>query len=210
MRTEDLIDALVRDARSGRTSFERTFAFAETAGIVVAVVLFISTLGLRADFAQAIVTPWYALKLSLLLATAALAIPVVAAFARPGAEVRSAALIVPVALLGLAVVADLAVLGVPGSLMRLQGKNAVVCLLFIPFFAAAPLVATLIALRDGAPVRPVCAGLAAGLLSGAIGGLLYGLYCPDDSPLFVAVWYPIGISLMAAVGGLAGRFLLRW
>lgn len=210
MRTEDVIEALVRDAKSSRRCYACRFAVTEAAGIAVAVALFLSTLGLRADFAEAMLTPWYALKISILLSTAALAVPIVGALARPGAEVRSAGLFLPVALLALAVAADLAILGTPGSLMRLEGKNAISCLLFIPFFAAAPLVATLIALRDGAPIRPARAGLAAGLLSGAVGGLLYGLYCPDDSPLFVAVWYPIGIALVAAAGALAGRLLLRW
>jgi hypothetical protein len=36
------------------------------------------------------------------------------------------------------------------------------------------------------------------------------MHCPDDSPLFVAVWYPIAIAFMTAVGAALGARLLRW
>ena len=39
---------------------------------------------------------------------------------------------------------------------------------------------------------------------------IYAWHCPDDSPLFVATWYTIAISMVTAVGFLLGRRLLRW
>jgi hypothetical protein len=93
---------------------------------------------------------------------------------------------------------------------RLVGTNAIFCLKSIPFLAAAPLVAVLLALRQGAPEQPALAGAAAGLFAGAIGAACYATHCPDDSPLFVAAWYTLAIGLVAAIGAIAGRRLLRW
>ena len=93
---------------------------------------------------------------------------------------------------------------------RLVGTNAIFCLKSIPFLAAAPLVAALLALRQGAPEHPALAGAAAGLFAGAIGAACYATHCPDDSPLFVAAWYSLAIGFVAAIGAAAGRRLLRW
>jgi hypothetical protein len=47
-------------------------------------------------------------------------------------------------------------------------------------------------------------------LSAGIAATLYASHCTDDSPLFVATWYPIGFVLMAALGALIGSRVLRW
>lgn len=210
MRTEDLIDGLARDAKSERRGVGYRLVVCLAAGVGASVALFLWLLGPRADFAQALATPWYPLKIAILAGTAALAIPVAETLARPGARVPSAWLLVPAGLLGLAVLADLAMLGMSGASMRLQGKNGLDCITLIPLFSAAPLIAVLMAMRSGAAAFPARAGLVAGLLSGAVGGVLYGLYCPDDSPLFVAAWYSIGIGAVACAGAAAGRTVLRW
>jgi hypothetical protein len=113
----------------------------------------------------------------------------------------------------LLVAADLAeFLAVPAAEwgQRLIGTNAIFCLKSIPFLAAAPLFAALLALRRGAPEHPALAGAAAGLFAGAIGAALYATHFPDDSPLFVAAWYTFAIGFVAAIGAVAGRRLLRW
>jgi len=65
-------------------------------------------------------------------------------------------------------------------------------------------------LRFGAPSRPGLAGTVAGLLAGAIGAALYATHCPDDSPLFVATWYGLGLAIVTAAGAAIGTRLLRW
>ena len=50
----------------------------------------------------------------------------------------------------------------------------------------------------------------AGLFAGGVAAAIYAAHCPDDSPLFVALWYSLGIAIVALVGGLAGRLALRW
>jgi hypothetical protein len=118
--------------------------------------------------------------------------------------------VVVLVLLVAAAVAEL--LAVPPNLwsQRLVGSNAVFCLESIPFLAAIPLLAALLALRQGAPEHPALAGAAAGLFAGAIGAACYATHCPDDSPLFVAVWYTLAIAFVSAIGAAAERRLLQW
>lgn len=210
MRTEDLIDALSRDARAPAVSLAGRLGLHLAGGCTVALVLFFVILGPRPDFQSAIATPWYPLKIALLAITAALAFPLVEAMSRPGAPRPWRWLFAIAGLLAVSVIADVVVLGHSGASMRMIGKNALYCLSIIQIFALGPLVAVLAAIRAGAPTEASKAGAAAGLLSGAIGGVLYGLYCPDDSPLFVALWYSLAIGITAFAGAVAGRWALRW
>jgi hypothetical protein len=93
---------------------------------------------------------------------------------------------------------------------RLIGSNSRICMTVIPLLAVPVLVASLIGLRHGAPARPAVAGAIAGLLSAGVAATLYASHCTDDSPLFVATWYPIAIALVTAVGALAGSRVLRF
>ncbi|MBP0575417.1 DUF1109 family protein, partial [Mycobacterium tuberculosis] len=49
-----------------------------------------------------------------------------------------------------------------------------------------------------------------GFLAGSLGALVYATHCPDDSPLFVATWYAIGIAVMTVAGARIGPLALRW
>jgi hypothetical protein len=49
-----------------------------------------------------------------------------------------------------------------------------------------------------------------GVFAGAIGAAIYAVHCPDDSPLFLAVWYLLGVSAVTAAGALLGPRMLRW
>ena len=90
------------------------------------------------------------------------------------------------------------------------GHNSSLCVTMIPLLSLAPMGAVFYALKAGAPANPTTAGAVGGLLSAAIGATLYASRCTDDSPLFVALWYPFGVVLMTLLGALIGRQLLRW
>jgi hypothetical protein len=92
----------------------------------------------------------------------------------------------------------------------MMGTNSTACLLYIPLIGAAPLGILLLALRHGAPTRPAAAGTVCGLLAGGIAAAFYAAHCDNDSPLFVAAWYPIAIGVLAAVGATAARRTARW
>jgi hypothetical protein len=90
------------------------------------------------------------------------------------------------------------------------GTNATWCLRIIPALAAVPLLVTLLALRNAAPAHPARTGAMAGLMSAGLAGTLYSLHCPDDSPLFVGLWYVMASGVVTAAGALLGARWLRW
>jgi hypothetical protein len=93
---------------------------------------------------------------------------------------------------------------------RLVGHNSMFCLRTIPLLAAPMLAALIVALRAGAPMHPALTGALAGAASAGIAAFLYASHCPDDSPLFVATWYPLATLICMGLGALAGRRFLAW
>ena len=212
MRTDDLVRTLVADHATRAAPVGRTLAIALVLGLALATALFVLMLGPRDDFATVAADPRFVFKFVVTLTLAASAAALVLRLACPGVETRFSALALAAgpALLTLGVIVEL-VLG-PSSAWttKLVGRNAIVCLTYIPLLSAPLLVAALIALRHGAPMRPGFAGAVAGLLAGGLGATLYASHCIDDSPLFVATWYTIAIAGVTLLGSLAGARLLRW
>lgn len=210
MRTEDLIDGLARRAGPLGAPPGRRLMIGVGIGAVVSIALFSLRFGLRPDIAHELSYFDFATKVLILLALLAATAPVVAALARPGRSVPAHGLMAVAAGLALLVALELSSTPAAGWMQRLVGSNSVACLISIPILSLAPLIGALVALRGAAPLRPALAGAAAGLLAGGVGAILYGLHCPDDSPLFIAVWYGIALSAMALLGSLAGSRMLRW
>jgi hypothetical protein len=212
VKTGDLIRALAADSEVHPMPPGRALALALIPGVAIALGLHFAVLGLRPHLLALLGEPRLLFKLCLTILLVALSSPLVLRLVRPGASVRRAALMLAIvpALLAAAILAEL--LAVPAAEwgQRLIGSNAMFCLKTIPFLSAAPLVAVLLALRQGAPEHPALAGAAAGLFAGAIGAAFYATHCPDDSPLFVAAWYTLAIGFVAAIGAAAGSRLLRW
>ncbi len=98
-----------------------------------------------------------------------------------------------------------------GERLRLFiGHSIPVCLPAIVILSLPVYAGFVHALRRGAPLRPVWSGALAGLAAGGIAAAVYSLFCTEDSPLFYAVWYSLGIALATGVGALIGGRLLRW
>ena len=214
MKTHDLIGALAQDheAHPVPQPLSRTFLSAMTAGFGIAVIAFALTLGIRPDVASAILTWRYDFKFVVTLTLAVTSARLVWRLARPAVDARSAehALLAAPLLLCGAVLYELWVIPAGGWLPRAIGSNSVACVASITLLSIAPLAAAFYALRRGAPLNPGLAGAAAGLLASALAATLYAMHCPDDSPLFGAVWYTIAMTLVAVAGGAAGRRFLRW
>jgi hypothetical protein len=212
MKTSQLIDALTADRAPRGSSLGARFCLALGAGALVSACLFLATVGPRADIAAAAHTLRFDLKfvdtLALTWPAAHLALRLLRPDARPGA--LGFAFLAPFLLLGAAVVAELTL--VPPDLWgtKLIGTNAAHCLTIIPLLSIAPLGALLFAMREGAPQNPRIAGALAGAAAAGIAATLYASNCPDDSPLFVASWYPLATLIVAAAGAFAGDRLLRW
>jgi hypothetical protein len=114
------------------------------------------------------------------------------------------------ALLALAVAIELLSVAPDQWTARLVGTNGADCITLIPLIGVGPLAVLLVALRHGAPTRPGLAGAIAGLAAGGIAATFYAAKCTDDSPLFVAAWYPVGIVVLVVAGIAGGRLLVRW
>ncbi len=213
MRTEDLIRAMANDPQ--RRSAPAGLALAQVLVPALAVVaaLFVGTIGVRPGFAGMLAGDWRLLaKFAFLLPLAIVAARAVIRLADPVEEPSrlTPALVLGPLVLGLAVLAELA--SVPGAELaaRAKGHNGFACLIAIPMLALLPLAATLYAARQGAPSYPAATGALAGLLAAGLGAALYATHCTDDSPLFVALWYPIGMAVIVGLGAVLGTRLLRW
>jgi hypothetical protein len=119
-------------------------------------------------------------------------------------------LLIPVGILAAGIASEMMIPQRLPMIVRLIGSNSRICLTAIPLMSLPLLAGALLALRHGATTRPAAAGAIAGLLSAGLAATLYASHCTDDSPLFVATWYPIAIALVAAVGALVGSKVLRF
>jgi hypothetical protein len=212
MDTERLIGLLAADGNRNPVSMQVSWIVALAVSAVLAAGSFFVLLGPRPDIMEAAQIPRFLFKFVVtlvLLITATLAL---STLARPGAPLRLALSLLfcaPV-LLVIAVAAEVAVVPAGEIRGRLVGTNAAICLAFIPLLGIGPLAALLITLRRGAPTRPVLSGLVAGLGAGGLAATFYASHCTDDSPLFVGVWYPLAIGILAATGGILGHWTGRW
>lgn len=98
----------------------------------------------------------------------------------------------------------------PERLDLLLGQSWFSCPWRVALLSLPALGLLLWALRAWAPTQARRAGAMAGLAAGAAGALGYALHCPEWSPLFVLVWYGLGMLLPAALGGWLGPRVLRW
>lgn len=212
MRTEDLIDRLASDnARRGMAP-GTTLALAVSLGTVIAAALMLTTIGPRADIARAASTWRFDYKFLVTILLTVSSIMVLRKLVYPqAASVRAflPLLAAPLALLG-AVLIECAALPADAWRMAATGKNALLCMTIVPALGIVPLALMIWAVRQGAAARPALAGFLAGLVSGGIAATFYAANCTDDSPLFVASWYPLSIGMLAIVGSIAGRYAARW
>jgi len=212
MDTNELISALSADSARRGLSLTGVWWGAFGVAAVLAALAFLVLIGPRGDIAEAAETARFLFKFVVTLALTATAFFLVVRMSRPGASLAA-----PLSLIGLVPVLLAFGIGVEFLIVpsdqwsqRWIGSNSMVCLTFIPLIGVAPLAVAMAALRHGAPTSPGLAGAAAGLLAGGLAATFYAAHCTDDSPLFVATWYPIATALLAIVGFISGRIFIRW
>ncbi len=212
MRTSEHIAALAADPVPEPIRLDRRVVAALAVGFIGSVAIYALFTGPRPDIAEAARTVRFNLKFVDAFAFALPSLLLMLRLARPDAKPRALALwlLAPVVLLAAAVIVELLVVPPDEWLHRLIGTKSMHCMRMIPLMAA-PLLAGLIwAMRAGAPLHPGLTGALAGAASAGIAALLYASSCPDDSPLFVATWYPLATFICAVAGALAGRRFLAW
>ncbi|WP_431323132.1 NrsF family protein [Rhizobium sp. YTU87027] len=211
MKTDDLINLLSQDAPVGMR-LGRMLSLALVIGVAISVALMASTIGVRHNMQTVFATARVFFKICETLLLAIVASRLVFQIGRPGVplKARSVALLVPAALLIAAIIAELFVVPQESWTTSMIGKNAAFCVFFIPILSVAPLAGFLLALKNAAPGNPGLAGAVAGLAAGGIAAAIYAWHCPDDSPLFLASWYGLAVTIVTVAGLLIGRRMLRW
>ncbi|RTL71143.1 MAG: DUF1109 family protein [Hyphomicrobiales bacterium] len=212
MKTDELIRALAEDGRQPFVSLPLRLAGAMAAGGAFAAILFLLTLGTRPDLAEVLGAWRFVFKVFVPVASFLAAFWVCLKLTRPDCEVRD---VLPVLLLGpmlalAGVATELTLTPVSTWGARALGRYSGTCLVAIPSLSAVSLVAAFVVLKRGAPRSPAIAGAVAGLLSGTLSASIYATHCPDDSPLFFALWYVTAIGLVALAGAAIGHRVLRW
>jgi hypothetical protein len=212
VRTSELIAALTADPVPEPIRLDRRIIAALAIGFVGSVAIYGLMMGPRRDIAEAAHTVRFNLKFVDALAFGLPSLLLTLRLVRPDAKPRTLALwlIAPLLLLVAGVVVELLVVPQSEWLARLVGHNSMFCMRMIPILAAPVLAALIVALRDGAPLNPALTGALAGAASAGFAALLYASHCPDDSPLFVATWYPLATLICVAVGALSGWRFLDW
>ena len=212
MRTSELIAALAADPVPEPVRLDRRVAIALVVGLAVSVALYFLLLGPRPGLAAGAETMRFWLKVVDSLAFALPSLLLTLRLARPDAKPRALALwlLAPFILLAAGVVAEMLLVPQSEWMSRLMGANALHCTVTIPMLAAPILAGFIVALRAGAPLHPALTGAMAGAAAAGVGALVYASSCPDNSPLFVATWYPLATLICMGVGAVAGRLFLDW
>ncbi|WP_242128053.1 DUF1109 domain-containing protein [Sphingobium sp. Sx8-8] len=87
---------------------------------------------------------------------------------------------------------------------RLSPVHGMLCATTITVLAMPMMAALGVLMRRAAPVRPKESALACGLAAATCAALIFTLCCPMNDPLYIAVWYSLGVTFVA----LAARWLL--
>ncbi|MBU4435860.1 MAG: DUF1109 domain-containing protein [Alphaproteobacteria bacterium] len=213
MRTDDLIDTLAADAgpAPGGAPAKRLLIVAAL-GAVVALTLVLAWLGVRSDLHAAMLGPFFWVKAVYTALLAVAGFWACERLSRPTETGRRTFWLVGAVLIlfvGAGIIQMM--LAEPYQRMGLvKGHSIAHCLRNILVLGTPMLVLALVVLRGLAPARPTLAGFAAGLFSGSVCATVYGLHCAESTMVFVGFWYTLGVLLVAGLGAVLGRWVLRW
>ncbi|WP_300544546.1 DUF1109 domain-containing protein [Maricaulis sp.] len=213
--TDDLIERLAEDLEpvSPRRPLRRLLlAVGVAAGAGLLAFLVLPDLAFRADLVAALHGVSFWLKLAFTGALAAIGAWAMAALSRPAARDPGGPVFAAIVWSGFAAIA-LAVLAAtpPADWQALvMGETARRCVGYI-LLLSVPLLALMLAvMRRAAPTRLGRAGWACGLAAGGLAASVYSLGCGEASPVFLVIWYGLGIAATGLTGAAAGRWALRW
>lgn len=214
MKTEELVTLLATGAGAvERDSTARRFGIAVTAGLFVAGVLMMATLGLRSDLLAGIPPdPMFWLKIAFAGLSAVASVVAASRLSRPGAKLSAMPAAIAAPFIAIWLLAAYALIAAsPGTRAELVlGESWRTCPLGIAFLSIPVMFSVLWAMKGLAPTRLRLAGLAAGLAAGTLGTLVYALHCPEVAAPFIGTWYVLGMLIPTSVGALIGPRVLRW
>jgi hypothetical protein len=213
MRTDSLVDRLSQDLRPVRLrSIKREALLLLVLG-TVEVAAFLGMGFMRPDMPVAMEAPSFWWKLSSMGLIAILGAGVAILSADP---VRSPRRGLRWILVCIAVIfasgwlIDAAGDGLAELVRRLDWTQGLQCVWKMVVLSIPPAIALGGLIRRGAPTDRSGTALAAGLSSAALGAFVFVFACPSDDPLYIAVWYTVGCSIVAVLGRAILMRLSRW
>jgi hypothetical protein len=213
MRTDSLLDRLSQDLRPvRRRSILREALFLLLLG-AVEVAAFLGMGFMRPDMPMAMEAPSFWWKLSSMGLIAVLGASVAILSSDPVRSPRRGLvwiLICIVAIFATGWLIDAAGNGLADLLRRLDWPQGVQCVWKMVVLSIPPAIALAVLLRRGAPTDLAGTALAAGLSSAAWGAFVFVFACPSDDPLYIAVWYTVGCSIVTILGRAILVPLSRW
>jgi hypothetical protein len=210
--TDDLVNSLVGQLQPvPRKVIPLRLTIGVIAGGAISIALLLFLIGARPDLMSVLGSRGFLSKTAYMVATAALSLFAASRLARPGTDTKVLWLL-PLPLFVYLPVGILELARTDSSewLSMLLGHGWQLCtwlvlLLSVPVFGA-----LWWAFRKFAPTNVEAAGAVAGLSASAIAAVVYCLHCPTDTAVFALAWYTLAFALAAAMGSVAGRYLLRW
>jgi hypothetical protein len=206
--TEHLINSFVEKHRPVPSSWiEWASLVVVIAGGVAAAAAMAATIGFRTDLALAFESGRIVAKYAFMLTVLVLSAHLYVRLSRPGRRLTDeiVVLLLPMAFIWIAAFIQLMLYGEPGPAVLFGEKaNWILCVILVPLYAIVPFALLTYVLRKSAPTDIPGAGIAVGLFSTAIAATIYAAHCPCDTPVFVAIWYPLAFT----VGGIAGRWIV--
>ena len=180
--------------------------------IPIALVILVFAIHVRPDLVAMLGSPRIIFKFLFALPVVAAGLWATERLSRPGESSGPALWVLAAAAIVLlsGIIAELVAIPPVQWLPAMVGDRALACLTLIPTLALAPFAALFWYLRVGAPDNTKLTGAAIGLACGGIGATLYATHCTNDSPLFVAAWYSLAITLTTVLGAYVGERVLRW
>lgn len=155
---------------------------------------------MRPDMGQVILAPfmlWKVGSLALLAGvTSWTAIRSLAPPAAPRRGLRLALALAALAAVGGTMVTPVVDIGRP-LLDRLSPLQGMLCASSIIVLGLPLMAAFAVLMRRAAPVRPKQSALACGVAAATSGALVFTVCCPMNDPLYIAVWYSLGVAALA-------------
>jgi hypothetical protein len=213
MRTEALVDRLSQNLRPVRPrSIMREALLLVVLG-AIEVAAFLGMGFMRPDMPVAMETPsfWWKLASTGLIATLGAGVALLSAdpvrSPRRGLRWILACVVV---IFATGWLIDAAGDGVAELVRRLDWTHGLQCVWKMVTLSIPPAIALGGLIRRGAPTDRSGTALAAGLSSAGWGAFVFVFACPSDDPLYIAVWYTVGCSIVTVLGRAVLARLSRW
>ena len=213
MRTTELIDRLAADLEPRRPGAAlRRLAAGGAIGVGVAALAILAWLGTPLGEIGRTGIPAFTMKLLFGVAMSGIATVLLFMSGRPGQRIgrRLLWLLLPPLVVASRAVMELASLSADMRITAFFGSTWLTCLVAISAIAVPVYLGIVWGLGRLAPTSLRLTGLLAGVAAGSIAAVLYALYCPETTAMFLISWYGLAILAAGLAGAIAGPRLLRW